>query len=278
LWVRRHCRGAARRWARRSDDHPQDLVFRTDSQTRYWDLDSQQIHDVQKKRPPEPDSSEGLKPIAATIGTRWCKIGIFPNQSTVPIPKSETVMSIIKICHSCENPFKSKPFRAERARFCSRQCRSSVSLSQMLKMIGYDLSPSGCWFLRCFITKYGYGRVGHEGKYRQAHRASWEVHRGPIPDGMDVLHECDVRPCINPDHLFLGTDIDNIADMDAKGRRYVLRGEENGYSVLTEAQVVEIRSRPRYHGSGTEMAVEFGVSPSLISLVRLGKVWTHVGK
>lgn len=186
-------------------------------------------------------------------------------------------MPIIKTCQNCETSFKLKPFRAERARFCSRQCRSSVSLSQMLKIIGYDLSPSGCWLWRGFITKYGYGRVGHAGKYRQAHRASWEVHREPIPDGMDVLHECDVRSCINPDHLFLGTDIDNIADMDAKGRRYVLRGEEQGSAILTEADVREIRSRPRDRGTGNALAEEFGVSPSLISLVRLGKAWSHVG-
>lgn len=180
-----------------------------------------------------------------------------------------------KICHNCEKSFRSKRYPAL---FCSFVCRSSVPLEKKLSMVGYDLSPSGCWLWRGYITKDGYGRVGNGGKYLRVHRASWQVHRGPIPDGIDVLHSCDIRHCFNPECLFLGTDVDNIADMDAKGRRCVLRGEENGYSVLTERQVCDILSRPRVYGSGRDLAIEFNVSQSTISLIRLGKVWAHVAR
>jgi hypothetical protein len=183
-----------------------------------------------------------------------------------------------KICLNCEKPFRPKPYRAARARFCSREYRSSISLDKKLLIVGWMVSPSGCWLCNCRTNDGGYGLIGHDDRAVLAHRASWMVHRGPIPDGIDVLHTCDVRPCINPDHLFLGTDADNVADMDAKGRRYVLRGEENGYSVLTEDQVSDILSRPRVFGSGRDLAIEFNVSQSTISLIRLGKVWKHVAR
>lgn len=181
-----------------------------------------------------------------------------------------------KICHNCEKPFKAKPYRAERARFCSHACRATIPLFKKIERVGYDLSPTGCWLWRGHITKFGYGVICHNGKQIRVHRASWERHHGAIPDGLDVLHHCDVRHCFNPECLFIGDDADNVADMDSKGRRHIHRGEENGQSILTTAQVVEIRSRPRTFGSGAAIAGEFGISQSLVSLIRLGKAWRHV--
>lgn len=185
-------------------------------------------------------------------------------------------MPIIKICLNCGKEFGVVPSDANRARFCSRACRFSVSLEKKLEIVGYDLSSAGCHIWRGYKNNHGYGVVGHEGRDISVHRASWYVNRGLIPDGINVLHECDVRPCFNVAHLFLGTDIDNIADMDAKGRRYVSRGEEHGMSVLTDAIVREIRSRPHGHGTAVRLGDEFGVSPQTISKIRLRKVWAHV--
>ena len=70
---------------------------------------------------------------------------------------------------------------------------------------------TGCWLWLGFISPDGYGT-------RLAHRRAWELARGPIPDGMLVCHRCDVRHCVNPDHLFLGTHLDNMRDMIRKGR------------------------------------------------------------
>lgn len=89
---------------------------------------------------------------------------------------------------------------------------------------GYVIAPSGCWEWRRGKVRGGYGRCQHTANgnvEHYAHRIAWILHFGDIPSDMRVLHKCDNPPCVNPEHLFLGTDADNMADRDAKGR-YVL--------------------------------------------------------
>ncbi len=85
-----------------------------------------------------------------------------------------------------------------------------------------EKTNDGCWGWVSGTDAFGYGRLIAPGgrKNLKAHRVSWELHNGPIPGGMCVLHRCDNPPCSNPDHLFLGTKADNVADMNAKGRSY----------------------------------------------------------
>ena len=80
-------------------------------------------------------------------------------------------------------------------------------------------SEEGCWGWEGPLSTYGYGvlSVGHRGEIK-AHRLSWEIHNGPVPEGLCVLHKCDVRSCNRPDHLWLGTRRDNTLDMFSKGR------------------------------------------------------------
>jgi hypothetical protein len=186
-------------------------------------------------------------------------------------------MNIVKSCLRCQKQFEIHKSRADRARFCSRECRYDIPLEERLRVVGHDVSERGCWIWRGTTNDDGYGKLKYQNRAISVHRASWQINRGPIPVGMTVLHSCDVRPCFNPEHLFLGTQADNISDMDAKGRRYVLRGEENGFSALTDDQVRDILSRPRGVGTGVKLAEEFGVSQTTISRIRLGKRWAHVG-
>ena len=79
------------------------------------------------------------------------------------------------------------------------------------------VTETGCWIWTGAELK-GYGRMVVNGKYLRAHRISWELYRGPIPDGLLVLHHCDVPACVNPDHLYLGSDLDNMRDRLRRGR------------------------------------------------------------
>lgn len=104
-----------------------------------------------------------------------------------------------------------------------------------------------------------------------AHRISWEIHRGPIPEGMSVCHHCDVPTCVNPEHLFIGTHADNMSDMKRKGRQ--ARGEHQGLARLTRKQVLAIREDPR---SQTAIAKDYGVHQPHISKIKRREIWSHI--
>lgn len=95
-----------------------------------------------------------------------------------------------------------------------------------------------CWLWTGYTLDSGYGGLKVKSKFVLAHRYSWMIHKGTIPDNLFVLHSCDVRNCVNPDHLFLGTSLDNMKDRDNKGRQ--AKHEKNGMAVLTSYQVKEI--------------------------------------
>jgi hypothetical protein len=107
-----------------------------------------------------------------------------------------------------------------------------------------------------------------------AHRMSWELHRGAIPAGLCVLHHCDVRACVNPAHLFLGTHLDNSDDKVAKGRQ--ARGDTSGKRKLTERKVSRIKARLLSGEGPAVLAREAGVTSSTISAIATGRTWRHV--
>lgn len=142
----------------------------------------------------------------------------------------------------------------------------------------------GCWPFTGATQPFGYGIIGVGSRLAGsmlAHRAAFTVTNGPIPPGMCVLHACDNPPCCRPDHLFLGTHADNMADMATKGRAGVLPSEQYPRAVLTAKQVEEIRSRRHpgeQHRTGSgltvrELAAEYGVThPEIVRIVN-GERW-----
>jgi hypothetical protein len=149
-----------------------------------------------------------------------------------------------------------------------------------------------CWVWTLGLFENGYGAFWVGDRQKRAHRYSWEVHVGPIPKGKRILHRCDNPCCVNPKHLFVGTDADNIADMVAKGRHphgethgsvtkpeARPRGEGHGMAKLTDEDVREIRRLYRWRSKefGTYgLANRYNVTQHLIVLILQGKIWTHV--
>lgn len=148
----------------------------------------------------------------------------------------------------------------------------------------------GCWVWTAAIFNTGYGSFHSVPGQSSvtAHRFSFELANGPITDGRFVCHHCDNRPCVRPDHLFLGTQKENIADASSKGRLLtgdrhpwrrraglVRRGEAVPSHKLTAADVHEIRALAEIH-SAISIANRFGVSDSAIRDIITGRTWQHI--
>lgn len=141
---------------------------------------------------------------------------------------------------------------------------------------------TGCWVWQGSLRRDGYGRVCWQRQTALAHRVSRVLFCGEIPSGLSVLHKCDVRACCNPEHLFLGNQLDNMRDCAAKGRnasqRYpgIQRGSRNGHAKLDEERVKDIRAARARGETLTQIARDYGVSAALVSHVVRRKLWGHV--
>lgn len=149
--------------------------------------------------------------------------------------------------------------------------RIAETLKERLSRSTIIISPSDCHLWTGALIKKGYGVMLFRGGHRYAHRSSYEVYKGEIPKGMFVCHSCDVRNCINPSHLWLGTAKDNSQDMIKKGRRKI------GYRnlKLTSLEVMEIRKLAGQF-SHKEIGLMFNVSASNIGSIINRKTWIHI--
>lgn len=138
----------------------------------------------------------------------------------------------------------------------------------------------GCWEIGGYKDKGGYGQVKVQKPRRRcvrAHRYAWELTHGPIPEGLFVCHHCDNPACVRPDHLFLGTAADNRRDCDTKGRHGrhgrppVTRGEAHPGAKLKDAEAQAIRERRLRGEPLKDIAKDYGISISLVSLIALGQ-------
>lgn len=191
-------------------------------------------------------------------------------------------MSLRKICVHLGMPPTSKTVVAsilERSGVL-RRSKNDAALLRPLKILAHRFWPKvqkteKCWIWTGPVNLKGYGDLRTRNRLKDghllAHRVSWELHNGPIPEGIEVCHKCDNPPCVRPDHLFLGTHLDNLADAAKKGRMHP--GEKHGMHKLTLQGVIEIRKRFRSGELQSCLAEEFGVAQCTISVIVNGKSW-----
>jgi hypothetical protein len=133
---------------------------------------------------------------------------------------------------------------------------------------------NGCWLWQDALYPDGYGVFHIDGKNYRAHRISFEFFVSKIPEGMCVCHRCDTPACVNPKHLFLGTNLENRLDCVAKGRQ--ARGQQHGLSKLDEKQVKEIRCLREHGKTLAEIASQLNISSAMVSLIVNRKNWRHI--
>lgn len=141
--------------------------------------------------------------------------------------------------------------------------------------VDIKLDTDSCWEWQAGKTGFGYGQFKIRSYHKiDSHRVAWEMFYGEISDGLWVLHTCDNPACVNPNHLFLGTALDNARDRESKNRGNK-KGEHNSGHKLTQTQVEYIRSR---YATGNilqrELATEMNVNPSAISRIVRNKQWS----
>ena len=185
-----------------------------------------------------------------------------------------------KQCQHCGEMFfrKRSPAEFARRKYCGELCQSLGNMVQWDKESLFSRTipepNSGCWLWDgAVIGGYGISRLF--GEPIRAHRLSWILfNRWPIPHKMDICHKCDVPLCVNPNHLFLGTRLENIRDMHRKGRANTPRGERSGSARLTAKEVLDIRADQAL--TQEQLANKYGVSPSTIHSIKSRKNWAHL--
>ena len=181
--------------------------------------------------------------------------------------------SITVRCQHCGTAFLAQPNRLKRNRckYCSRQCEG---LAKTKNIVGFFWScvqrTEQCWEWSGGQRR-GYGYFEYIGRKIAAHRLSYELHYGPIPEGQCVLHRCDNPPCVRPDHLFLVTVGDNNRDRHRKGRTSYHRAK------LTENEVRAIRNDyTGQPGEKARLAKRFSVTKTTIGYIISRKIWTNI--
>lgn len=150
--------------------------------------------------------------------------------------------------------------------------RLNPPITDLASLKAHTFQVGECWVWMRGHIRNGYGRMRFNKKSELSHRVAWKLFNGPIPPGQMILHRCDVRGCVNPEHLFLGTHSENMQDMSIKERGGMCFGEDHYGSRLTLAQVREI---VKYDGPTMNLASKYKVSDTLIRRIRNGTAWAR---
>ena len=184
---------------------------------------------------------------------------------TIPAAALNQHVTDDKPCGECTAQFSREPDETRRKWLWRKLCPACErdQLKQRIKA-SVTIDDAGCWIWK-FSVWNGFGQLSVRDENTYAHQLSYRLFVGQIPDGMEVCHKCDVKRCCNPDHFFLGTNLDNVRDMWAKGRGVPPRpvcGEANHKATLTDAQVQELRQLAAAGWNQRQLAARFCCSKS----------------
>jgi len=166
-------------------------------------------------------------------------------------------------------------------KFCSPECFFKYrDKTPEIRFWAKVKKTSSCWEWQGCKNNKGYGMFRVNNKHKYVHRFSYEIHKGEIPKGKFVCHHCDNPSCVNPDHLFCGTNSDNLMDASRKGRlknRNHPTGSKNGFSKLNEQKVKKIKKQLMDKTKTyEEISKPYGVDKTTIGLIARNKTWAHV--
>lgn len=193
---------------------------------------------------------------------------------------------VILECRTCSGSFRPWQGREKSSRYCSRACAYADPSRMPKNSLGTRFwrlvdsgGPDECWpWLGAKSGHLGYGQIYYNGGHIGAHRASYLIHNGELPERAFICHTCDNAWCVNPAHLYAGTQASNVDDMDQRGRRRVggatkLIGETHPGSKLTAERVSAIRHDRR---SSRATAADYGISATLVRNIRARRTWKHI--
>jgi len=211
-------------------------------------------------------------------------------------PKDTLPGRVSLSCAFCGKTYsiKRSQFLRGNARCCSRACKEADQ-KQLTVLSAEDRfwanviksdDPNGCWLWSAAAATGKHGTFYVGGGKVQASHFAWESANGrPVPEGLWVLHHCDNPPCVRPDHLYVGTHLDNVRDAIERDRYAIgnalhhatrARGERQGSAKLRDADVLAIRAKSRAGASLRQLAAEFGISKSQAGRIVRGEVWQHL--
>lgn len=186
-------------------------------------------------------------------------------------------------CNSCYNnkyqPWIKKPLFESiyDGRFTWATASESEKHEHIKKVFENSvIKKEGCWDWNGTAHHSGYINLKYDGQRIGLHRISWMIHKGPIPDDLWVLHHCDNRRCSNPEHLYLGTPINNVQDREQRSKGFQLRGSGHHRAIFTEKNVREIKKLLNLGVNISKLAKKFNCSPASLKYIKYEGGWKHV--